>query len=103
MFQTAIVPLKLVINGREVWLNEKLNSSHFCRPLHLQYQKETTEVTKGEEDRINREIEDLQDFELDITLKSGERLSATVKYHIDMTMLDGKAVNALTVTKSSQS
>ena len=103
LFQTAIVPLKLVINGREVWLNEKPNSSHFCRPLHLQYQKETTEVTKGEEDRINREIEDLQDFKLDITLKSGERLSATVKYHIDMTMLDGKAVNALTDTKSSQS
>ena len=102
LFQTAVVPLKLVLNEKTVWVNSKPNSSHFCRPLHLQYKKETVEVTKAEEDRINEEARNLESFQLDMMV-NGEEWSAMVKYNIDMTMLDGKAVNALTDNKSSQS
>ena len=103
LFQTAIVPLKLVISGVDIWINQKPSSSHFCRPLQLQYQKETKEVIKAEEARVNKEIENLKDFKLDITLSSGEKVCLSVKYSIHVTMLDGKAVNALTDTNSSQS
>ena len=103
LFQTAIVPLKLVISGVDIWINQKPSSSHFCRPLQLQYQKETKEVIKAEEARVNKEIENLKDFKLDITLSSGDKVCLSVKYSIHVTMLDGKAVNALTDTNSSQS
>ena len=103
LFQTAIVPLKLEISGVEVWVNQKPSSSHFCRPLQLQYQKETKEVIRDEEARVNKEIESLKDFQLNITLSSGKKVDVSVKYSINVTMLDGKAVNALTDTNSSQS
>ena len=57
LFQTAIVPLKLIVGGKAVWTNEKPNSTHFCRPLHLQYMKETVEVTKNEKEWIDTSVE----------------------------------------------
>ena len=48
------------------------NSSHFCRPLHLQYKKETVEVTKAEEDRINEEARNLEIFQLDMMVNGEE-------------------------------
>ena len=36
-------------------------------------------------------------------LSNGENLTGTVEYKIEMTMLDGKAVNAITDTKSTRS
>ena len=54
LFQTAIVPLKLEISGRVVWLNPKPSSPHFCRPPHLQYKKGTKEVTVAKK-KINCE------------------------------------------------
>ena len=47
-FQTAIVPIRLEVEGSCVWRNEKPNSFQFCRPLHLQYQKESYDLCKRE-------------------------------------------------------
>ena len=103
LFQTAIVPLKLVVNEKDVWVNQKPSSSHFCRPLHLQYRKETKETTQMEQERINQEIDVLEDFSIDLIQPNGEKLNGKIKYKVEMTMLDGKAVNALTNTLSTQS
>ena len=103
LFQTAIVPLKLVISGVDVWVNQKPSSSHFCRPLQLQYQKETKEVIQAEESRLKNEIDNLEDYRLDMKLSNGQKVCLSLKYSISITMLDGKAVNALTDTASSQS
>ena len=62
LFQTAIVPLKLVVNGETMWSNSKPSSSHFCRPLHLQYKKETAEVSKDEAERVKHQINTLHPF-----------------------------------------
>ena len=70
---------------------------HFCQPLYLQYRKETRDLLKEEEQRLREEIEGLNKFQ--IVLNSQE---INVKYKIELTMFDGKAVNAMTDTHSSQ-
>ena len=100
MFQTAIAPLKLEIRDTTVWSNPKPSTHHFFRPLHLQYQKETKEPKRAEELDVWEQIEILQDFEFEIPFSNQK---AKVEIKIQMTMLDGKAVNAVTDTNSSQS
>ena len=95
LFQTGIVPLKLVIDGVAVWNNAKPSSAHFCRPLHLQYKKESTELSKSEEESINTQIENLVAY----TALRGVK----IKFKVDLTMFDGKVINALTDTLSTQS
>ena len=104
LFQNAIVPLKLTVNDETVWYNSKPSSTLFCRPVHLQYKKETKEVTKGEEERLRAEIENLEVCE--VSIKSEDRDLNSIlhcKYKLDLTMFDGKVVNVLTNTLSSQS
>ena len=64
LFQTAIVPLRLDLGGKTVWNNKKPNSTHFCRPLHLQYMKETKENTRLEKQWIDDSKEKLQDVSI---------------------------------------
>ena len=52
LFQTAMVPLQLKLDDSTVWENKTPSSTHFCRPVNLQYKKETTELSKQEADRI---------------------------------------------------
>ena len=56
LFQTAVLPLKLVLYGKDFWVNDTPSSSHYCRPLHLQYKKETKEVLIQEKNRLQDEI-----------------------------------------------
>ena len=101
-FQTAIDPLKLVINKKDVWINSKCSSSHLCRPLHLQYQKETKAVTVNEDNRIREEIMNLLELPINFTYEDGTNLSVSRGYNVNIIMLDGKAVNAITNANSTQ-
>ena len=87
-----------------MWLNKKPSSTHYCRPVNLQYKKETAEVSQGEYECLKEEIDVLNDF----VIKNGdtectENVIHKIKYKVDLTMLNGKVVNALTNTKSTQS
>ena len=103
LFMTAITPLKFTLGNKTIWLNEKPSSPHFCRPLHLQYKKETKETLVEEEISLRGEIELLSDFQLGALNIKGVELSGKVKYKVEITMLDGKAVNALVDCNSTQS
>ena len=46
---------------------------------------------------------DLEDYVENITLADGRQVSINIKSHVELTMFDGKVVNALTNTKSSAS
>ena len=46
LFQTCIVPLKLQVGENDIWNNEKPNSTHFCRPVHIQFKKESATQTQ---------------------------------------------------------
>ena len=103
LFQTALVPLKLILEGKCIWSNKKPNSSHFCRPLHLQYRKETKELTKEEYEDILDQMENIGDFVVFLDHEGGDfPLAVKIKAQLDLTMFDGKVINAITETASSQ-
>ena len=64
LFLTSITPLKLVMNEKDIWVNATPSSCHFTRPIHLQYKKETKEVTNAEEQSLRQEMENLHDYDL---------------------------------------
>ena len=68
----------------------------------MQYKKETKEVTVQEKERLYAEIGTLNDYTLDLSTSTEER-HCKIIYNVELTMLDGKAINAITDTKSSQS
>ena len=99
LFQTAIVPLKLVVEGTEVWTNKRPNSSHFCRPLHLQYRKESKELAVEEQQDILEQLDRDRIIMLYIKREgTDEVVKLTVNIKLDLTMFDGKIVNFLTDT-----
>nr|XP_047138393.1 uncharacterized protein LOC124814601 [Hydra vulgaris] len=104
VFKTAIVPLKLRIGDTNIWNKPKPSSPHFCRSLQIQYQKETTKLIAEEEISLRKQIENLEDYILDLHLFSNEKHgSIKIKIVVDLTMLDGKLVNAVMALNSSQS
>ena len=101
LFQTALVPLLLTVDGVNVWVNKKPSSTHFCRPVKLQYKKESKELSKEEFDRVTDEIKNLSLGLISVGIDGQEFVS--VQFTVDLTMFDGKVVNALTDTSSTQS
>ena len=67
MFQTAIVPLKLTFGNNDIWLNKKPSSTHFCRPVHLQYRKELPELCKEEMDWLKSQQANLQNYNAEVS------------------------------------
>lgn len=89
-----------------MWQNPVPSSSRFCRPIHLQFKKETTELSQEEYRSVQDEIKKLQpmnvsldiDYELAADLNRNDNIQINYKLHF--TMVDQKVVNALTETKS---
>lgn len=51
MFLTSLVPIRLTMKAEDesttvIWKNPRPSSPRFCRPIKMQYQKETTELSK---------------------------------------------------------
>ena len=103
LFQTAIVPLKLNIGDQNVWLNKKPNSSHFCRPLKIQYKRESKELSKEEFSRLKSELDNIEPFHVSLVTENNNQLNIQIKIRVDFTMFDGKVINAITDTNSTQS
>lgn len=102
-FFTSCVPLQLKGKDTEtnqeiiVWKNPRPSSPRFCRPIHIQFLHETTEVTVTETNRVNNEIDRLHPLS---TVVDGKRIRVTHK--LEQTMIDGKVCNALTGNSSTQ-
>ena len=61
MFIVSLVPLQLETrSGAIAWRNATPSSKRFCRPLILQFAKETKAPTEGELQRTRAEVADLQ-------------------------------------------
>lgn len=97
LLQTGIVPLSISFGDRKLWEIENPNSAKFCRPLKLEFIKETKDVCVNEQKVINDQISKLNPFIFD---HNGSKF--TINYNIELTMLDNKAINALTNTNSTQ-
>ena len=104
MLMTSLVPLQLYCppmnvasssrasNKIIVWQNPRPGSTRFCRPLRIAFEKETAEKTKSEKERVSDEIKNLH---------ATDAMGCTVTFDPHLTMLDGKACNAITYTKST--
>lgn len=65
LFVTSMVPICLMneLTNEIIWQNLTCSSVRHCRPIRLQYLKETTEVSLYEEKYIGEQVSNLSSFE----------------------------------------
>lgn len=99
LFVTSLIPLKLIDNlDRVLWFNRTPQSIRFCRPLKIEYAKESTDHILSEKRNLDLQIQNLMPF-----VYTGHNSSNIyVTFDLQMTLIDGKILNAVTGTKSSQ-
>lgn len=101
IFLSSLVPIQMVIedsSGRKIiWQNPRPSSPRYCRPIRIQFAKESVQLSKQEEDHIQQQINCLQPFE-NITVNGIVRVTSKLV----LTMVDGKVCNSLTDTSSAQ-
>lgn len=99
---TSLVPLLLTAENKEtkeklvIWKNPKPSSSRYCRPIRLQFSRETLTTTLDEQNYMNQQITSLVPFTVE---HNGQEI--VVNYKLVFTMIDGKVRNSITMTKST--
>lgn len=97
VFITCIVPVRLVSDTRVIWQNPSPASTAHCRPLKIQFVKESKEISVAEKNRVDLEIRNLRNT----TIISQDR-QVEVNHKLIFAMVDGKVCNAITQTASTQ-
>lgn len=97
VFITSIVPIRIVLGEKVVWQNPTPSSTRYCRPLKIEFIKESSEVSIAEKNRVTEEIGNLKKSK---TICDGK--SIEVEHALLFTMVDGKVCNAITQTTSTQ-
>lgn len=65
LFATTLIPLRLsAANNSVLWNNRASQSPRFCRPIKLQYIKESTKVIMSQKRLIDEQINHLQSVEI---------------------------------------
>lgn len=99
LLATTIIPLRLLVtSGQPIWNNLTPQSTRFCRPVKLEYVKETKESILKEKSDLKNEIDALKSMH--ITISEGKIVE--VSFDLYLTLIDGKVLNILTGTKSNQ-
>lgn len=83
IFCASIVPLQLlnVDNGQIFWRNPRPSSTRFCRPLLIEFAKETSNLCKEKEADYESQIANLQPYVIG---------NVIVRFELALTMIDGK-------------
>jgi len=98
IFATTIIPLRLVTStGYILWNNRASQSSRFCRPIKLEFIKESIDVILRQKQLIENQIKELDIFKVLV-----EDCTIRVHFSLLLTLIDGKVLNAITNTKSYQ-
>ena len=100
LFICSLVPIRLHdVNKIDniIWQNKVPSSTRYCRPISFKFAKESQELAKRTHETIQTQIEKL----LPTVFKLGTNM---IEFHHQMilTMIDGKILNFLTETSSSQ-
>lgn len=100
LFATTLIPLQLVTRGKNddttLWINPAPSSYRYCRPLHLQYKKETKELILSEKKLIQGQIENLNP--LYVETSKGHKIK--VEWELHCAAIDGKVLNTILDTPS---
>lgn len=100
LFVTAAIPLALQSQELgEIWKNPAPASTRFVRPVRLEFTKETKELVLSTRDDIQRQIDEMQPFKVQLS----EDLLVTVRAQFHLTLIDGKCLAFLTGTPSMAS
>lgn len=60
LFVTSVIPIKIISSaGDNIWVNRTPQSVRFCRPLKVEFVKETKEHILTENHNINNQIKKL--------------------------------------------
>lgn len=81
------------------WRNPAPSSTRFCRPIRIKYEKETPELLQDDCDEIEKQIMDLKVTSIRQMLNNLQ-VEIRVRHHLSLTMIDGKAVNAISLNSS---
>lgn len=100
---SCLVPIQLYTENEKkekivVWNNPRPSSTFYCRPIKMQFLKETKEISKREYDALKAEIDQL--IETQFVLNTN--ITLLTKHHLFFTMVDGKMINSITDTSSQK-
>ena len=101
LFSTCLVPLQLEVNSETIWKNSSPSSILFCRPIRLQFKTETADTCQQEKSYIESKIERIEYTSHTIAFENFVA-KVNVRYDLQLTMLDGKAINAISYNPSTQ-
>ncbi|KAG5886038.1 hypothetical protein JTB14_000017 [Gonioctena quinquepunctata] len=101
-FVSSLVPVRIIsgeirCKHELIWQNNRPSSPRNCRPIRLQCIHETTEILQKEAEYIAEQIKILTHTDISINDRK-----IRINHHSVMTMIDGKAINAITNTTSTQ-
>jgi len=100
LFASSVTPLRLIDSaGNVLWNNRTPQSIRFCRPLKLEFLKESKAVVIQENLHIQEKIKNLIPCKV---ILNDKQIIIYVKFSLYLTVIDGKVLNALTNTKSFQ-
>lgn len=101
IFATTFVPLKIrEIEGKNhtIWLNPAPQSFRSCRPIHIQYRKESRELIIFEKEYIEKQIRHL----VPISITTSKGFTVTTTCDLTLSIIDGKVYNIINNTPSQQ-
>lgn len=97
VFITCTVPVRLTCGTKVIWQNPSPASTVYCRPMKIEFLRESAQVSVIEKKRVDDEINAL----INSTTIVNQR-NIQVSHKLIFSMIDGKVCNALTDTKSTQ-
>lgn len=92
----SLVLLQIRSSESIIWTNPNPSSTKNCQPIQFYFIKENRDTTNQQFDMIQDQIDKLNDTALDFNGKS-----LTIKHKLFSTMVDGKVINNLTDTSST--
>lgn len=95
---TSITPLQLQSTSDVLWTNTTPSSIRYCRPVQLEYVKESAEFNVKIKEDFQQQINELKSGTFH--LSTGQ--TVTIKYDFHLTQNDGKVVSNITKTSSYQ-
>lgn len=83
---TSVVPLMLLDKTtKEVyWSNPHPSSTSLCRPIEIDFQKETDQLCRDKAEALDQEIAELEDIKLP---------GCSIEFDLRLTMVDGKVIH----------
>lgn len=96
VFITSLVPLRIVAKKSIIWENPRPASTRYCRPIKIEFVKESNKLCVAEKNKMDKQIKTIQDS--DVEIKSRK---VKINHKLIFSMVDGKVCNALTETSST--